>query len=389
MPENAWIITPGVYADVDLAALGIDANPKRVMVYRLSDIGRYLLNTGSVEVEGRLVGCECLYRATRWQRIKLSAARVMRRKSSPATAAETGRRRLLVARDFVRIPVLQDLQLARHIDRLRSRLHPFDPVVQEIGTTPIHRLEDIRGVCEDEGGHRTYIALGGDLETKRRYILDNLLKPVPITLSQARIADGLYDMRGLHPERYRSAHHHRLLKFHVNGRFFVCLANRGGKVEFWADDVGVLHQLLLLQQALETSPVLRTSMEDCLRGKTRALRLMINQKMDIDYSRNRLPQVYRDLFASLKLDSRQQQGVIRSLNDRQMGVSFSFVPQHGFSDSRAVTSISVMHDVKALEAFRQDAPALYAEINRKATMSEAGTYYLLEAVKGHSDEAGL
>jgi hypothetical protein len=116
---------------------------------------------------------------------------------------------------------------------------------------------------------------------------------------------------------------------------------------------------------------------------------MINHEMDIDYSRNRLPKVYQELFHTLKLDGTQQQGVIRSLNTHQMGISFSLVPQEGFGDPQAVTSISVMHDLKALESIRQDAPQLYDEINRKATMSEAGKYYLLESIKGRPDEEGL
>lgn len=386
MSDHAWIITAGRYTDVDLAALGINANPKRVVTYQLSDIGRYLLLPGSIEVEGRLMGCECLYRPTGWQRVKAAATRLMRPKAAPR---EEGERHLLLARHFVRIPALQDPRLAGHIDRLRGMLHPHDPVVQEIAMTPLHRLADLRGVCEDEAGHRTFINLSGSMETKRRYVLDHLLKRVPMTLPQARIAEGLFDMRGLHPEGYRSGHRHRLLKFHVNGRTFVCLVNHHGKVEFWGDDAGSLHPLLILQQALETSPVLKMSMEDCLQGKARALRLMISRRMDIDYSRNRLPQVYRELFETLRIDSRQQQGVIRSLNDRQMGVSFSFAPQAGFGDTRAVTSVSVMHDVKALEPLRQATPELYAEINRKATLSEVGSYYLLEAVKGHPDEDGL
>ena len=392
MPEHAWIITPGAYADVDLPALGINAHPKHVMVYTLSDIGRYLLSPAPIEVESRLLGCECFFKPRGWRRVTSAAVRLMHPK--PRTASkrhghpDTDDRRLLLARHFVRMPVLQDRQLACHIDRIRGLLHPLDPVAHEIARIPIQQLADIRGVCEDEGGHRTYINLSGDLEAKRRYVLDHLLKRVPITLTQARIADGLYDMRGLDPKRCRSERHHRLLKFQVNGHFFVCLLNRNDNVAFWVDDADRLRQLLLTQQALETNPALNRAFEDCYEERARALRLMINPEMDIDYSRNRLPKVYETLFASLELNGDQQQGVIRSLNDQQMAISFSFVPQ-GIGDSRAMTCISVLHDVKALETFRQAAPELYAEINRKATLSEAGRYYLLESIEGHPDEEGL
>ena len=390
MPEYAWIITPGAYEDVDLAALGINAHPKRVMVYTLSDIGRYLLSPAPIEIESLLLGCECFFKPRGWRRVKSVALGLMRRKPSTASTdqSDTKDRRLLLARHFLRMPALRDRQLARHIDRIRGLLHPLDPVAHEIATTPLQRLVDIRGVCEDEGGHRTYISLSGDLETKRGYVLDHLLKRVPITLTQARIADSLYDLRGLDPARYRSERQHRLLKFQVNGRFFVCLLSRANKVSFWVDDADRLRQLLLIQQALETDHALNKAFEDCFEGRARALRLMINPKMDIDYSRNRLPKVYETLFASLELDGAQQQGLIHSLNAQQMAISFSFVPQD-LGDSRAMTCISVLHDVKALEPFRQAAPELYVEINRKATLSEAGRYYLLESIEGHPDEEGL
>jgi hypothetical protein len=116
---------------------------------------------------------------------------------------------------------------------------------------------------------------------------------------------------------------------------------------------------------------------------------MLNYDMDIDYSRNRLPQVYQDLFQSLDVDTVRQKNVIRSLNTHQMGISFSYVSREGYGDPRPVTTISVLHDVKALESIRHDTPQLYAEINRKATLSEAGKYYLLESIKGQPHEDGL
>jgi hypothetical protein len=219
--------------------------------------------------------------------------------------------------------------------------------------------------------------------------MENLLQEVPITLQHAWIADGLYEMRGLKPEDYRRERRHRLLKLHGGARPSACLLGRTGKVDFWIDNMDALNHLLLLQQALETNPVLKSSLAACLRKEARALRLMIHHEMDIDYSRHRLPEVYRELFHVLKMDAVQQAGVIRALKSLKTGVSFSFAPLEGFGDPRALTSISVMHDVKALEPVRQDAPQLYAEIIRKATLTEAGKYYLLESIKGRPDEEGL
>jgi hypothetical protein len=389
MSNHAWIISTGTYTHIDLAGIGIKAQPKRIVEYKLSDMGRYLISSDPVSVENRLMGCECHFKPGAWQRIRMAAARRIPFADKGENRSRAGERQLLMARQYVRMPALRDRDLADHIDHLRSQLRTLDPVVQEIAALDLDHLLDIRGVCEDEGGHRTHINLNGDLETKRRYVLDNLLCSVPITLQHARIAEGLYEMRGLAPEGYRAERHHRLLKFHVEGRFFACLLNAAGKVAFWIDNVKPLHHLLLLQQTLETNPAFKSSLECCLEGDGRALRLMLNAEMEIDYSRNRLPRIYQELFHDLSLDTVRQKEVIRSLNTHQMGVSFSYVPPESFGDPRPVTSISVMHDVKALDPLRKRVPRLYAEISRKATLSEAGKYYLLESIKGRPDEDGL
>jgi hypothetical protein len=389
MPQHAWIISPGAYTDIDLTTLGIQAAPKRVMEYALSDIGRYLLFPGPFKIESRLMGCECDLRPSGWQRFKhLVASRTfLKGKASPH--ADTVERRLLMARLFVPLPSLQDAILARHLDRLRDLLRPFDPILQEIAGLDLDRVADMRGVCEDAGGHRTHITLSGDLEIKRRYVMDNLLGHIPITLPQAHIAGGLYEMRGLAARTYQEGRRHRLLRFHVNGEFFACLLNAAGRVAFWIEDAKRLHHLLILQQALERDPVLASSIEGCLRGEAQALRLMINAKMDIDYSRNRLPQVYQELFQRLDLKSGVRKKVIRSLNVHQTGVSFSFTRPGGYGDAQAITSIAVLHDVKALDPLRETLPELYAAINLKASHTEAGKYYLLESIKGRPDEERL
>ncbi len=76
MPDSVWIITPGAYTDIDVAALGIKARPKRVMEYGLSDIGRYLTQPGSIEVENQLVGCECDLVATNGRRVRHALGRL-------------------------------------------------------------------------------------------------------------------------------------------------------------------------------------------------------------------------------------------------------------------------------------------------------------------------
>lgn len=387
MTKPAWIITPGAYTNFDVAALGIKAKPKRVMEYGLSDIGRYLIHPGPIEVDNVLVGCECDRVATGRRR----ARRFIDRALAWSRKSPTGAKRpphVFLARNAVKIPVLKDRQLASHIERLRGILQPLDPAFQEIEAIDLHTVDDIRGICEDEAGHRTLLTLKGDVAAKRRYVLDHLLKPVRMTLSSVHIGEGLFEMRGWNRSHFAVDRIHRLLRFHVDGKFFACLLNADNRMVFWINDIQNLQRMFLLQQAMDTSPRLAAAMNRCLLDDARPMRLMFNPDIGIDYSRNRIPPVYQELFRTLDLDREVQRNVIQSLNRHQLGVSFSYVEQTGFGDPQPVTNISVMHDVKALEPLRAGAPEVLAAIARRVAISEAGKYYLLEDIQGQGSEIG-
>ncbi len=126
MLPNAWIISAGAPIDIDLAAIGINAKPKRVMAYRLSDIGRYLISPGSIDVENRLIGCECDLKPTGWHRIRMVASRLNPLKSKQDIRPNPDTRQVFLARHDMRVPPLQDRQLARHVDRMRRMMQPLD-----------------------------------------------------------------------------------------------------------------------------------------------------------------------------------------------------------------------------------------------------------------------
>ena len=387
MTDSVWIITPGAYTDFDVASLGIKAKPKRVMEYSLSDIGRYLIQPGPVEVENQLVGCECDLVSKGRSRLKWGFARFFKGQSSGREDAVSDKATLL-ARNIIKIPALKDRHLAGHVENLRGMLQPLDPIFKEIADLDIQNLVDIHGVCQDEAGHRTLLTLKGSLAEKKQYLLDSLLKPVRTTLASVHIADGLYEMRAWRRNLFSSQRRHRLLRFHVDGTFFGCLLNANNRMAFWINDSRHLHRMVLLQQAVDTSPALAEAFNQCLADEARPMRLMFNPNLDIDYTRNRIPQVYKDIFAHIDVDIELRRQVIRLLNHHQLGVSFSYVTREGFGDPQPVTNISVMHDVKALEPLRTGAPHVFAAINQRATQSEAGKYYLLENIRGRSDETG-
>ena len=126
-----------------------------------------------------------------------------------------------------------------HVDHGKSTL--VGRLFHDTGSLPEGRLEQLQQAAQRRGFPFEWANLMDALQAerdqnisidtaqiwfrtaKRRYVIDNMFGSVKITLPQVRIADGLYEMRGLKPDGYRAERQHRLLRFHVNGRFFpVC-----------------------------------------------------------------------------------------------------------------------------------------------------------------------
>ena len=53
-------------------------------------------------------------------------------------------------------------------------------------------------------------------------------------------------------------------------------------------------------------------------------------------------------------------------------------------DDRMFTHISVLHDVRALEPLRKNLPLVYSELEKRAILTEAGKFYLLDSINGTS-----
>ncbi len=73
------------------------------------------------------------------------------------------------------------------------------------------------------------------------------------------------------------------------------------------------------------------------------------------------------------------------LNDFQIGILFSYVPISDSGEKKLFTNFSVMHNFKALEPIKDDLPQVYSEINKKASVTEAGKFYLLDSFRGYKN----
>ncbi|MBW2624338.1 MAG: hypothetical protein JRD68_15625, partial [Deltaproteobacteria bacterium] len=76
---------------------------------------------------------------------------------------------------------------------------------------------------------------------------------------------------------------------------------------------------------------------------------------------------------------------LNSLRDRQIGVLFNCVPEPESVEEKIISHISVMHDFRDLTPLKDNLPNFYSEINRRASFSEIGRFYLLDTMEGNRD----
>ena len=74
--------------------------------------------------------------------------------------------------------------------------------------------------------------------------------------------------------------------------------------------------------------------------------------------------------------------LVNYLNHLQIGVAFNYVPKAASGKESLYTEISVMQDVRALEPIKKERPQLYLEMAKRASVSEGGRFYLLDAIRG-------
>src|SRR5512139_1454782 len=112
--SSSWVISESKLMRVDPAEFDPEAEPGVVKAYRISEIGRYLLNPGPIEVRKRLVGCEVHREAKR--------LRFLRRASKRPPKAE-----IILSGVKLRLPSLKDPDLEAHLKRMMDELRIFDP----------------------------------------------------------------------------------------------------------------------------------------------------------------------------------------------------------------------------------------------------------------------
>jgi hypothetical protein len=371
---HAWVIAEARAAAVDPVTVDPEADRGPVKEWRISEIGRYLLHPGPVEIRKRLVGCE-VHRARRsWARWLERAGGVLRR-SAPQRSSE-----VLLSGFTLKVPAMNDRDLESHLRRLADELRSFDPFARKLAGLETAGVAHLVGICEDVGGGYSYLKLQGSLEEKMRYLTANVGREVRVTLHRAHLSEGLFDLRGFPPAAFNPANSFRLLTYTRGGTAAACMLNAIGNLDFRLADPRALAYLSLFEHTLAANPDLRHAFDACFVGSARPVRLFFNRQLEVDYSKAGLPRVYRSLMRSADAGGRN---LIRPvLNSMQTAVSLSYLPAADAGEEKLFTQISILHDLRALDSLRKSLPAVYAELSRRAFSSEAGRFYLLDSITG-------
>lgn len=381
-PKRVWVISKGRYTAADALRIPDAGLPQSVMVYEISALARYLLNPNPIRIQKKLVGCELFLQPDARPFFKRIRGRL--RRFGADRDAELRSERLEAASDIYE-PHMADLRLEAYLERICELLRPHDPLLRRLSKTDMGQIAEVRGLCREIGGGTSYLNLQGGISEKFGYIGDFLHREVAITLEKANIAEGLFEMQGFDFKSYDARQAYQLIKFTADGKQKACVLDTNNRFEFWLADIKLIHFIQLFEQLLHANFQLKRSLAQCTAGKAEPSKLFFNPDFKIDYSDGRLPRLYQDMLARQHIPPLQK-GVLQNvLNQSQLGVTFNFIPESEADSGKLFVNLSVMHNTRALEPLRADLPQLYAEIQKRAALTEAGRYYLLDSFRGYQD----
>ena len=384
--NNIWIISEGRYTDVSLEGVndGKVAGPYKE--YKISDIGRYLLNPNSIEVKKKLIGGEIHYKQGALKKIGRLFRKILPNASRRQSKGRSISPELIVSRYKLRIPPMKDPDLEAHLNQFFGLLRSYDSVPKKLALLDPHKIFEIIGICEDIGGNYSYLKLKGSIEEKIKYLENSFSKDVGVVLNRAYIADGLFELRGYDFESYKPERSCRLISYTNDGGPAACVLTSHNKIDFYLSDYNLIKHMHLLEQSLRTNPSISEAFIRCVKGQATPVKLFFNKKLEIDYAKTALPAIYQDVFKTLDVELNQRNLVKPILNYLQIGVSLNYIlPEEGQED-RMYTHISVLHDFRALEPLRKNLPQVYSALLQQAFSTEAGRYYLLDSINGYSNE---
>jgi len=380
--DLVWIISEGQLSEIDLTEIEGPTPKNPVKAYHISDLANYLLNPNPVQVKKKLIGCE-IHRP--WP-LSVKIKNSFRKFFSTSTKDSANKPEVLISKSKVKVPALKDKDLASHFDKIDELLLPYDTTIKHLLDMDENNVSTIMGICEDMDGNRSLLNLQGNFSEQINFMINNLNKDVGVLLNRAQIADGLFDMGGFDFTSYDPEQRHRLIRFDQDGESKFCILGTDNKVNYWIEDIKLFQLLYLLDQSIRTNLKLKESLQQCIEGEAKPLKLFFNQELEIDYSSTQPPEVYRLVFEGREMEATEKNVVIDSLKNLQLGISLNYVLKSDSGKGKLCTSMSVMHDIRALDPIKDIVPEVYTEINKRTQASEAGRFYLLDAIRGYRNE---
>jgi hypothetical protein len=385
MVQNFWLISRGRYTEFDLKTIGQTPASGPIKEYQISELGYYLLNPNPFEIKKRLVGCEVHYLQHRTQKTKAKVWQILPSNINAFKKQAPHKKEVFIPQIDASLPAIRDNGLETHLNKIYGMLKNYDPIYKGLARLDRSNVSDIVGICEDIDGNRSPLNLTGNVDQKIDFVGTHIFQPVGVIIKQAHIAEGLFEMRGFEFSSFNPETTWRLLQYRHNGTRHACVLDPGHTVAFWLADPDIIRAMHLVDQSLKTCTLLRDCLAGCNTGQAMPFKLFIKKDMAIQYTDTHLPKVYQEIFNQMGTEPTQKTVVLDTLAAHQIGVAFSFMPKPVAVEKKMVTSISVLHDFRALQPLKTVAPQIYAAMDSRTTITEAGKYYLLDAIQGYQN----
>ncbi|GBD98745.1 hypothetical protein BMS3Abin07_00772 [bacterium BMS3Abin07] len=382
--DRIWIISGGRPVNPDLSNICEEPVSGPVIEYEISELARYLLNPAPITLEEKIIGCKVYYSEPHSGKI-MHLIRKMMLKGNSSTEGDNPLVEEIISTSKISAPAFKDECLNALFMKIHAMLRPYDPAHKKLAGLDTGKIDDIKAVCADIGRNRYRLSLKGSINEKIDFVANSLSKKTKVIFNKAYLLNGLFEIRGFKFVSFNAKKSYRLIKFTRNDRTEYCVLNAGYELEYRIYDSMLINYMHLFEQSVKTDPQLREALTLCIKGEATPLKLFFSKQPEKSYSENRFPLVYREVFSAYNISPSEKAPVANALNNFQSIVFFNYIPGSGIGKKKLFTNISVMHDCKALEPIKSRLPEVYSEINKKASVCDAGKLYLLDSLRGYQN----
>ena len=379
--NKIWIISDSSYVNLDLNNICNEADPGPVTEYRISELAHYLLNPNSITLKEKVIGCKVHHRKPRSGKINLFG----KKKKDTSKNNESPYVEEIISTSKVTAPTFKDKGLNSHFMNIIELLKPYNPAHKKLAGLDREKIDDVTAICEEISGNRYTLNLQGSINEKINFVGNSFSKKTKVVFNKAYLMNGLFEIRGFKFASFNADNCYRLIKFIQNKQPRYCVLNDSYKFEYWIEDNTLINYMHLFEQSVRTDYKLMEALTLCVKGSAKPLKLFFSKQLEQKYSDKRLPGTYRQMLNTYNISPDDMKVITDALNSFQSIVFFNYIPRTGDGKHKLFTNISVLHDFKAIETIKSQLPELYSEIDKKASVSDAGKLYLLDSIREYQN----